>query len=238
MLTNYFMPKTALYRTMALLWGIFLVNSLSGQEFFRFKADFSIKEKENTQAQGTLITGQVYYDKNLNKIAYSIRFPEPEQWLLQDTFLYRIVADTLASRRGIAPLGEYSFFNLILNQQLGDFGLGKVGFTPGEVRQEGKQVLSTWNPPAQMAAHAGSVVLAQENKVLTGAAFQSKDGKVLGKFYFQDYRNIDGLPVPGKIYQVYYREKSEFVRLLTFTNVVINQADETNMYDFSIPAGR
>jgi len=232
------MQRATLQRIITLLCCIFLVNSLFGQDFFRFKADFSIKEKDNTEAKGVLITGQVYYDKNLGKTNYSIRFPESEQWILQDTFLYRIVADTLASRRTIAPLGEYSFFNLILNQQLTDFGLAKAGYTPGEVRLEGKQVLSTWNPPAQMAAQVGAVILAQENKLLTGAAFMDKAGKVLGKFYFQDYRTIDGLPAPGKIYQVYYREKSEFVRLLTFKNVLINQADETDMYDFSIPADR
>jgi hypothetical protein len=216
-----------------------LTTTSNAQEFFRFKADFSIKEKESDQLQGVLITGSVYYDKNLGKTNYTVRFPEPEQWWMQDTFMYRMLADTLHSTKKIAPFNEYSFFHLILNQQLTDFGLAKVGYTPGQVSQEGKQVFSTWEPPAQLVkmANLGPVVMAQENKRLTGVAFQDQTGKVMGKFYLQDYQILDGLPVPTKIYQVYYKEKTEFVRLITFKNIQINSPDENERYDFRLPAG-
>jgi hypothetical protein len=209
-----------------------------GQEFFRFSADFTIKEKSTDQATGMLVTGKVYYDKNLGKLRYDVQFPEPENWLIQDTFMYRVAADTLVSVRKIVPLVEYSFFHMILSQQLVDFGLAKTGYTAGNVSQDGRQVLSTWNPPAQLAAYLGPVVLAQENKLLTGVALEDKDGKVMGKFYLQDYQIIDGLPVPGKIYQVFYKGETEFRRLLTFKNIVLNQTDDQNRYDFLLPAGK
>ncbi len=105
-------------------------NILTAQsEFYRFKSDFSIKEKERRK-QGRLITGSIYYDKNLHKTAYHIRFPEPEQWLVRDSFMYRMKADTLVSQQMVPPVGEFSIFNMILSQQLNDFGLAKVGYTP------------------------------------------------------------------------------------------------------------
>jgi len=77
-------------------------------EFYRYKSDFSIKEKETGKEQGRLITGTVYYDKHQRKTLYDIRFPEPEKWLLQDTFLYRMKADTLLSKQTVPPVGEFS----------------------------------------------------------------------------------------------------------------------------------
>lgn len=211
--------------------------SLPGQNFYRFKADFSIKEKETGKEQGRLITGAVYFDKNLRKITYDIRFPAPEQWLIRDTLMYLVRADTLASERTVAPVGEFSIFNMILSQQLTDFGLAKVGFTPGEVQQDGEQVVSTWLPPQHLKQYLGPVTLSLKGKQLSAAAFYGQDGKVGSKFYLQDYTVQGGLSVPGKIYQIFYRPEGEFVRIMTFKNVVINQTDEDNRYDFSLPDG-
>lgn len=206
-------------------------------EFYRFKSDFSIKEKEAGKDQGRLITGAIYYDKNLHKTVYQIRFPEPEKWMVRDTFMYRMKADTLVSQQMVPPVGEFSIFNMILSQQLNDFGLAKVGYTPGEVQQEGNQVISKWLPPEQLKAHLGPVSMAQENKRLSAAAFYDKDEHLISKFYFQDYSVQNGLPVPGKIYQIFYRPEGEFVRIMTLKNILINQANEDSTYDFATPAG-
>lgn len=207
-------------------------------EYFRYKSDFSIKEKETGQDQGRLIMGTVYFDKNLHKTLYDIRFPEPEQWLIRDTFMYRKKADTLVSQQVVPPVGEFSIFNLILSQQLQDFGLVKMGYTPGMVQQDGEQVISRWLPPEKLKAYLGEVSIAQENKRLTAAAFYDKAQKLISKFYFKDYSIQDGLPVPGKIYQIFYRETGEFIRIMTLKNILINQTDEATTYDFVVPADR
>ncbi|MBK6995511.1 MAG: hypothetical protein IPH31_11495 [Lewinellaceae bacterium] len=225
-------------RCKLLLLLVFSINGIQAQtEFYRFKSDFSIKEKEAGKDQGRLITGAIYYDKNLHKTVYNIRFPEPEQWLVRDTFMYRMKADTLASQQIVPPVGEFSIFNMILSQQLNDFGLAKVGYTPGDVQQDGNQVISQWLPPEQFKAYLGPVTMAQENKRLSAAAFYDKEKKLVSKFYFQDYTMENGLPIPGKIYQIFYREAGEFVRVMTLKNIIINQADEDSTYDFVVPAG-
>ncbi len=206
-------------------------------EFFRFKSAFSIKEKEGSNEQGRLITGSVYYDKNLHKTVYDIQFPEPEQWMVRDTIMYLIRADTLVSRQIVPPVGEFSLFNMILSQQLSDFGLAKVGYTPGEIQQDGNQVIARWIPPEQFKPYAGPVVLAQENKHLNAAAFYDTADKLVSKFYFKDYTVQNGFAIPGKVYQIFYRTTGEFVRIMSLKNVLINQSDEDSMYDFAIPAG-
>ena len=216
----------------------FLVQGLPAQaEFYRFKSDFSIKEKETSKDQGRLITGTIYFDRNLQKTVYDIRFPEPEQWLVRDTFMYRMRADTLVSQQKVPPVGEFSIFNMILSQQLIDFGLAKVGYTPGEVQQDGIQVIAKWMPPEQLKDYLSPVSMAMENKRLTAVAFYDQTDKVISKFYFQEYTVQNGLPVPNKIYQIFYRETGEFVRLMTLKNIIINQADEDKIYDFDPPAG-
>ena len=216
----------------------FGANILTAQtEFYRFKSDFSIKEKESGKDQGRLITGAIYYDKNLHKTVYNIRFPEPEQWLVRDTFMYRMKADTLVSQQMVPPVGEFSIFNMMLSQQLNDFGLSKVGYTPGDVQQNGNQVIAQWLPPEQLKSYLGPVSLAQEQKRLSAAAFYDKDQKLVSKFYFQDYSVQNGLAVPGKIYQIFYRPEGEFVRIMTLKNIQINQTDEDSTYDFVTPAG-
>lgn len=234
---THFAKSTIGFWAFCLCWLAF--GQVAGaQEFFRFKAEFSIKEKEKGAEQGRLIMGTVFFDKNLRKIAYDIRFPEPEQWLVHDTTLFRVAHDSLLSRQPVGQVSEYSLFNMILSQQLADFGLARAGYAPGEVRQEGSQTLSTWLPPEQLREYLGPVVLAQENKRLTAIAFQSKDGTTAAKFYLQDYQIHDGLPVPGKVYQIFYRPQGEFVRILALKNITVNSTDEDNRYDFPVPAGR
>ena len=179
-----------------LILACFWVFNAQGQSnFYRFKSDFSIKEKESGKDQGRLITGAIYYDKNLHKTVYNIRFPEPEKWMVRDTFMYRMKADTLVSQQIVPPVGEFSIFNMILSQQLTDFGLARVGYTPGDVQQDGSQVIAQWLPPEQFKSYLGPVSLASEQKRLTAAAFYDKDQKLVSKFYFQDYSLQDGLAI-------------------------------------------
>lgn len=219
------------------LWALSIAALPAQSDFYRFKSDFSIKEKNVGDEQGRLIMGTIFYDRYARKTAYHIRFPEPEQWLVRDTFMFRMKADSLVSQQVVPPVSEFSIFNMILSQQLTDFGLAKVGYTPGEVTHDGNQVISQWLPPEQFKAQLGPVTLAQENKRLSAVAFYNEQNKLVSKFYFQEYTLVQGLPVPGKVYQIYYREEGEFVRLLTLKNATINQTDEDHHYDFELPSG-
>lgn len=216
-------------------WGNSFVQA---QEYYRFKADFSIKEKFVGDEKGQLITGTVYFDKNTRKVYHDIRFPAREKWLNHDTTMYKVVADTLASKRTTLPFGEFSVYNMILSQQLNDFGLNSGGYDLASVEEGANgQTTSTWNPKKELKELLGKVVLMQEQKRVTGVAIYAPTGELQGKFYFADYQMVEDLPVPGKIYQVFYPKETgkEFNRIITYKNIVINQQDEDEVYDFKLP---
>ena len=71
--------------------------------------------------------GSVLYHTEKNHSIYKIKFPEIERWVILDTMLYRIAKDSVIKHDTIPSLGEYSFFYIILNQELTDFGLKKSG---------------------------------------------------------------------------------------------------------------
>jgi hypothetical protein len=219
-----------------LLW-LLLPTTTRAQEYYRFRADFSIKEKNKGDAQGKLITGVVYYDKNQRKINHNVRFPAREEWLLHDTTMYRMVADTLVSKRTIIPIVEYSMYSMILNQQLADYGMAKTGYELEGVEEAGEgKVLSTWLPPQQVRHLLGKVLIMQSQKRIDALAFYDKDDKVTGKFYFKEYAAVSDLQVPGKIYQItYLPDGGEFTRILEFKNVVVNEASDDEKYDFRLP---
>lgn len=126
--------KTA--STLFILFFLLLPGMISGQQFYRLKADFSIKEK---LADGTsqLIMGKVYYDKVSEKIVYDISFPEPEVWVLQDTSFFRLKNRQLLDRKRSFLIPESSFFHFTLTGQLSDFGLKDSPYKIEQVEKEG-----------------------------------------------------------------------------------------------------
>lgn len=211
--------------------------SVTAQEYFRFKADFSIKEKIVGEEKGKLITGTVYYDANTRKVIHEITFPERETWINHDTLMYRIIKDSLVSKTVTGQIGEFSMYNMILSQQLNDFGLGQGGYTLAKVEEstEGKTT-STWEPIQQLKELLGKIILIQENKRVSAVAMFSVENLLRSKFYFQDYQIIEDLPVPGKIYQIaYLPDNKEFNRITTYKNIIINQDAENEKYDYRIP---
>ncbi|MBL4715790.1 MAG: hypothetical protein JKX95_04065 [Bacteroidia bacterium] len=93
-----------------------------GQQFFRIKADFSIKEKMADGKQ-QLTMGEVYFDKNSQKIVYNLKFPEKETWLTTDTALYRIANGEVVDKNLVSHVVGFSIFNLSLNGNLTNYGL-------------------------------------------------------------------------------------------------------------------
>ncbi len=227
-------------KKIVLFWVLLLTCNYvaQAQEYYRFRADFSIKEKFVGDEKGQLITGTVYYDKNSRKVCHDIRFPAREKWLNLDTTMYKIVADTVASKRTTLPFGEFSVYNMILSQQLNDFGLSSGGYDLASVEEGANgQTTSTWTPKKELNEILGKVVLMQEQKRVTGVAIYATTGEIQGKFYFTDYQMVEDLPVPGKIYQVFYPKESgkEFNRIITYKNIVINQQEQDEVYDFKLP---
>ena len=192
----------------------------------------------SNEDKGTLVMGTVYYDSNTKILNHDVRFPEKENWVNADTSMYRFRADTLVSKQTTGAFGEFSIYGMILSQQITDFGLSKGGYTLSAVDETGDgNTISTWTPVEQLKNLLGNVIIMQENKRISAVAFYDAENAMQGKFYFKEYQIVDGLAVPGKIYQkIYTKEGAEHNRIISFTNIIINEDGSDQKYNFRVPA--
>jgi hypothetical protein len=211
---------------------------LPAQAFFRFRADFSIKEKISGEAKGQLVTGTLFFDKNSGKINHQVTFPNRSNWLVQDTVLYEMSGDSLLSTQIIPAYSQYSIYRLMLDQQLNDFGLGKAGYTLTEHQQpDSSIVLTTWMPPAKFKDQLGKVVVSSNQKLVDGVAFYDPKQVLIAKFYLKDYVNAEDLPIPSKLIQIIYpgEGKPEYLRIVQFSHIQIDENGSDENYDFKLP---
>lgn len=203
------------------------------QQFFRIKADFSIKEKA-ADGKERLTMGQVYYDKTAKKVVYSVKFPEKETWVVIDTLLYRIVNKQVKEVHTIPAIAEFSIFHLALNGGIADYGLKKSFYTIKKVEKENDMVLTTWNAPEKFSKMFGKIIMSQKNKRLFGVVFFSAKDSLLSKQFFKSYTNVNGLDFPSEIVQIAYIRNTENYQITTYKNIIVDDLKEDNMYNYRL----
>lgn len=219
---------------------LFVTGSFAGysQHFYRLKADFSIKSK-NYDGKAQLTMGKVFYDKTHKKIVYKITFPEKETWLSVDSLLYKIVANEQGEpqvfKQKIPGIAEFSIFHLAMNGQLSDFGLKKSNFRIEKVEREDNKVITTWLPPARYTSKMGKIMIANEQKKITGIIFFDTQNKILSKQFFNKYQNFDGLVFPTEIIQITYINGNKNRQITTYRNIAVNETGNDKIYNFKLP---
>ncbi len=207
-----------------------------GQQFFRVKADFSIKETMR-DGKSNLTMGTVYFDKTAKRLVYQIKFPEKETLVLTDSFYYRYKDGKIIEQKKAVNILSFSIFNLALSSKMSNFGLdGNPAFKLVDVTKEDSLIISTWSPAVEKLKEiTGNVLISQKKKQLFGLVFFDKDGKLLSKQFYEEYKNFKGLEFPGIITQINFLDGKEFYKITTFKNVVVNDMNENNIYNYSIP---
>lgn len=197
-------------------------------------ADFSTKQK-NADSTLQLTVGKVYFDRTKQKIVYMITFPQKETWVMQDSFMYKIQNGKLTSKEKTGNMVGFSIFNLAANGKLADFGLKNAGYAMGKVEKEKGLTLTTWNPNPKLAKKLGDIVLASQDKRLTGVIFYTPAKEMVSKQFFRKYQNFYGFEFPQEITQFTYTKKGQSLTVTTYKNLVVNALNENNIYNFAIP---
>lgn len=223
-----------------LLFVFFSVYIVQAQQFYRIKADISIKDK---LANGSyrLTVGKVYYDKTSQRIVYKLTFPQKETIILRDTLLYKISKDSISSQKIVAA-NEFSIFHLSLSGKLADYGLnsGNVSkiykISNVEKDKEGK-VITTWSViEKQLIKTLGKIKMANVNKKLDAIAFYDASEKLLSQQFFKGYSNINGVEFPSQVTQITNNvDGTQNLQQTTYKNIVIDQEDENEIYNYPIP---
>lgn len=230
----------------SLLFLAFLLPSLAfGQQFYRFKADVSIKDK---LSNGTyrLTMGKIYYDKIYKKIVYKLIFPKKETMVVQDTTMFSINDKNMVvgtTRTFLIP--EFTAFHLALTGQLSDYGLKpknneKSIYKIGKVEKTTNGVITTWIPSEdQYKKVFGNIRMQTVNKRLDAMVFYNAKGVLVSQQYFKKYVNVKGVEFPTEVTMVSIGEKGEKnIQMTTYKNVTIDQNNEDEMYRYKIPISK
>ncbi len=231
------MKKTS---TLIVIISLLSVHFSQGQQFYRIKADLSIKDKLSNGSY-RLTVGKVYYDKVALKIIYKLTFPQPETIIIKDTTLYKISKDSVSSQSVMAA-NEFSIFHLSLSGKLADYGLnaGNVAkiykISKVEKDKDGR-VITTWSVvEKQLMKTLGKIKMANVNKKLDAIAFYDPKEKLLSQQFFKEYANFGGVEFPKQVTQISYNtDGTQNIQQTTYKNIIIDQEDENAVYNYPIP---
>ncbi len=215
----------------------FFATKAYSQYYFRIESDISIKTKINDESSNLTI-GKAYYNRPHEKLVYSIRFPENEIWLIEDSLMYTIVDNNLIRKQSIIPLLQYTIFNLVLEGKLSDFGLEKSQYKISKVETDKDLIITTWTSPSHLKKQYGHIVTSTKNKDLYGVVIFDPSGNILSKQLFKKYKQIEGIRFPEEIIQVVYSDGKESYQLITFKNVQINNLQNESFYNYCLPVAK
>ena len=210
-------------------------NNCFAQQFFRVKADFSIKQKK-ANGESTLIMGKVYYDKNAKKIVYINSFPKEETDVLVDTILYSIIDNRVVSKNSTFFTYRFSIFHLALIGKLSTFGLDGSIYKLVKTEKEKDLVITTWEADGKGKEKLGKIILSTKNKKLYGVVVFDNKNKIIMKQFFKNFVNVNGMDFPSEITQISYNASGkESYGITTYKNIVVDDIKDDNIYNFVLP---
>ncbi len=213
---------------------LFMPSFLFAQLYRRIEADFSIKEKIDTNKK-RLTMGRVYYDINEQKIVYRIDFPSPKTVVITDSIIYQIKNNKILSRSAAHNIESFSIFHLSLKGNLPYYGLKDSPYNLVNVEKTDSMVVSTWKLPKKLVTKQGKIMLAQKDRLLHGLVTFDKKGNILSKQLFENYTKIRELTFPKKVVQFLHKKNGVQIKLVTYQNIKINSQGHEDLYDYTIP---
>lgn len=213
-----------------------IFHSVSGQEFYRMNADFTVKIRRSDSTLN-LTKGTVFYDKNIKELIYRVSFPQPEVWVVADTSLFKYRADTLFERVTIPSVNEFTVFHLSLNSGMSDFGLKKSMFKVSRVEKRNDLVLSYWKIPKRIESSIDHVIVAKKENRLESVIMVGDDSKILSRQFYRNYLKIGAFEFPQQIVQVIPDEAGiDNYQVTEFKNIVVNDMDHDQLFRYDTSA--
>lgn len=211
-----------------------LPGKILGQQHFRIKADFSIKEK-SADSTVNLTVGTVFYDRVIKKVIYDVTFPKKETWIIHDTAVYKIVNGKVTERIKASSIAEFTIFHMALTGSLNDFGIRDMPFKLATVEKQDSMVIATWKPEEKVQKLFGKIVMSKVNRKIYGIVFFKTNGNIAGKQFFRKYKKIQGVDFPTEVIQINYTPTGTSRQITTFKNIVIDQPNDKKLFDRAIP---
>lgn len=211
---------------------LLLSNLAFAQQFFRVKADFSIKQK-NADNSTALTMGTAYYDRSTKRLTYHISFPEKEVWVFKDTLMYVFKNGKFFTKKKSIMVPEFSIFHMVLSNNLADYGLKGSAFKVDKIEKDKGMIITSYKPVAKANLGIGKIMLSSIDKKLNGVIFYSTKNEIASKVFYKNYINVRGLAFPTTVTQFTY-VKGENISQTTYKNVLIDQMGDEEFYSYNI----
>jgi len=207
---------------------------IRAQQFYRIKADYSIKYTD-TKGNQILQMGVVFYDMNSKKVVMKNGFPVREILVQEDTTIYQIRNNLLAGTSRAYALANLSVFHLALTGELNNYGLDKSGYHLENVKSDKGLILTTWAPPDFAKDYLGKILVSTKEKQLFGIVFLDKNEKIIAKHFYRDYKNINGFVFPTEVLRITYFDDEESYKLTKYSKIKVNDMADDEYYNYQIP---
>jgi hypothetical protein len=215
--------------------------TLRSQQFFRIKADFSIKELSAQNTGDRLTTGTLFYDVVSEKLVMDISFPEKETLVFYDSLVYTIVNDQIVNQSSLFDnFISSSVYHLILNNKLQNFGLAdNQYYQKVDIQEQEGKIITEWNPSSTLKGLTGKILTLNKGNILEAIIFYDKEGNLLSKQNFKDYIFVQGLNIPSEIIHQYFKKEnigsSKITKIYSYKNIVLNEMQNNSYYNYNIP---
>jgi len=216
--------------------------NLKCQQFFRITADFSIKELSPSNQGDRLSTGTLYYDIVSEKLLMDMSFPEKELLVFYDSLVYTIANEKVVNQSALfANFVTSSVYHLTLTNKLQNFGLSESKYyQQTDLSEENGKVITEWQPSAALKDVTGKILTLNKGNKLEAIIFYNKEGDLLSRQNFNNYKFIQGLNVPTEIIHQYYKKEevgtSKITKIYSYKNIVLNEMQNNSFYNYNIPS--
>ena len=205
----------------------------NGQQYYRLKADLTVKKK-NADSTFQLVKGSFYYDDIVGKLNYQHVFPQRETFIMQDTNVYQFSDGKYLGRSFSMSQPKTSFFALLLHNNTSNYGFENTNYELSDVEEDGGLTIATWMPPKGLRDKLGKILIANRDGILHGLVFYNIEEEVLSKQFFEEYFNVDGIDFPTRVTQLFYKDGTEFFQVTTYKNIIVDEKNNDDLYDFPL----
>jgi hypothetical protein len=214
------------------LWGLLLAINPIWAQNQRIRVDFSLKEKQDTLKK--LIIGTIFYDSSFKKIVYSIHYPDTFTWVETDTNIYTFKEEILIDRRHSVNLIKLSLYHQALLLNLRTINLNLIGFSAKEVTKEDGMIITSWRPSRAPKEQEICIKTSAKEGHLFGWALLRNDS-VLSRQFFRKYIKVSNISFPQENISYIHFGKQTITRIFTYSNIIINEQKNENIYNYPIP---
>ncbi len=184
------------------------------------------------------VNASVYYTSE-GKMA--CHYTEPQELMIinnskGDFTVYDFVNNTVAQKQNYLMSTETNQLFYFLENNRGDLGLSKMGFTLKETKFAKGLKITVWMPPMQLLNQISRVEVAHDKNNPVFLGYFDKKGKAINKVYFYNYEMIAGLRFPTSVTQIsLVKDKDSIISKTTYSNFKVDQEVDEKYLNFKIP---